>query len=240
MVQEIIERLLIAILAIAVMGLTGCAGFPQMGDSRLTPAEQRYAQESNWLTQTLGRTDVQGAIAGAALGGIACALSGGSANQCAAIAAGGALAGYGAGRALDANRAAYAQKEQTLDQAIAAIQKDNEQTARMIVAQRVVVDEKRADLARIREAYAKNAGLLDVEKRALAAAERARDRQKAVSAELARREQDWTKRLTKAGVSQSEAQRIMAPAIQQRMQHEQISEVLESDINGTYKLFKRG
>lgn len=134
-------------LCVAVaISLNGCAIHPRTPQSA---AEAELDRQSSWFS----RTEVQGALLGAALAGGLCAALGGNAAKCIASAAGGALIGYGAGEYMNYLRSNYRSQEDMLQKAILDIQQENQRIAGYVNAEQRVLKEKLAQLDQIKQKY---------------------------------------------------------------------------------------
>lgn len=237
-----VHALRAAILVVGAAGtcLSGCVTMPEMGEPTLSAGERRYEQESSWLSKSLGRTDVQGAVAGAVIGGLACAMLGGKTKTCMAAAGGGAVAGYAAGAALNANRQRQAQKLSGLDAALAQLRDENTKAERMLAAQRAVVEEQLAEIGRIKKAYSAKSIDLREAQRQLAAVKRAAARQQARNAELRKVESAWRQRLQVEGASPARINEAVEPMVRSAAAQERGTEQVMSTLNDTYMLIPAG
>jgi hypothetical protein len=177
------------------VGIAGCAGVPQgIGGTRAagppTAADKRYEESTNWLSHT----EVQAAVLGGVGSTAACLAAGQKPLTCLLAGAIGTGVGYGVGSALNANREAHAQQEMTIDQAISVIKNDNANAAKMVVAQRGVVEEKDAELRRIRSAIKNKSMSVTDAQRNLNAVENTQKNLEDKTKALKQREQDWTAR----------------------------------------------
>ncbi len=146
MMIEFRKKTVVLMVALSI-GFGGCATVPQ---SQISPAEAQLEQQSSWFS----RTDVQGALLGAVLGGGICALAGGNIGTCLASAAGGGILGYSAGAYMNNLRANYATQEAQLAKALSDIQVDNQRIANYVSAEQQVIREKTARLEMLKQARA--------------------------------------------------------------------------------------
>jgi hypothetical protein len=145
-----------AITSLVVAGglLVGCAGGGVTNDANLSPAENQLRQSSARFNQTVG----EGALTGAALGGIAgLALGGNNRVQTAMLGAavGGAL-GTGAGYMVARNNLSRSSTEAQFSDAIkqATVQADAYRNA--ADASRQIADRASADVAQLKAQYRTN------------------------------------------------------------------------------------
>jgi DNA repair exonuclease SbcCD ATPase subunit len=150
MMKTNINKTVTALCVVLATGLNGCAMAPRAPQSA---AEAQLDQQSGWFS----RTEVQGALLGAAIAGGLCAALGGNTTQCLGSAAGGAVIGYGAGEYMNYLRSNYRSQEDMLGKAILDIRQDNQRIAGYVDAEKQVIREKLAQLNRLKQKYQQKA-----------------------------------------------------------------------------------
>jgi hypothetical protein len=139
-------------------------------DPALISAQRQICKEDATFNQTVAGGVAVGAVSGAALGALACALAGKNPLACAAIGAGaGAVAGGVGGYAVAKQQEASRQNVRAIDSVTEDIRKQNEDLQSQVVAARQVVANGQQKLSSVRAGV--RAGTLTAEQ---ASAERAR------------------------------------------------------------------
>lgn len=113
----------------------------------MSAAEIQLDEQSSWFSSS----EFQGALFGAALGGVTCALAGGNAATCVGSAVAVGALGYAAGAYMNSLRTNYSTQEAQMAKALSDIQADNQRIASYLATERQVIREKNARLNVIKQ-----------------------------------------------------------------------------------------
>jgi hypothetical protein len=142
-----------------IAALAGCAQVNTLQDQALglfsggspaeedlSPAQRRLRQQSAAFNKTIW----QGALAGAALGGISTWLAGGDKKDIAVGTAVGGVAGALAGAYIAQKQKEFAAKEDILDSMIVDAQTKNQEAQQLIIAMQEVIEEDKRKIATLK------------------------------------------------------------------------------------------